>query len=93
MSYGQKVKINYALKHGFTSFFPKSPPGFMVAKIRNFFPAVNSSTSLSLSSRLPFSANTRDFSTSRTLNDRKKTDNMLLEKAYAFFLFYGFNIL
>lgn len=57
-------------EHNFTSFFPKSPPGFMVAKIRNFFPAVNSSTSLSLSSTLPFSANTRDFSTSRTLKDR-----------------------
>lgn len=41
----------------------------MVAKIRKCFPAVNSSTSLSVSSGLPFSANTRDFSTSRTLKE------------------------
>lgn len=74
-------------EHSFTSFFPKSPPGFMVAKIRNFFPAVNSSTSLSLSSRLPFSANTRDFSTSRTLEE--KLENMKLYKAEIFFHLCG----
>lgn len=74
-------------EHGFTSFFPKSPPGFMVAKIRNFCPAVNSSTSLSLSSRLPFSANTRDFSTSRTLKNRIIGEHKI-RKGYIF-LFYG----
>ena len=77
-------------EHSFTSFFPKSPPGFMVAKIRNFFPAVNSSTSLSLSSRLPFSANNRDFSTSRTLEG--KLENVRLEKASVFY-FVVFSVL
>lgn len=56
----------------FTSFFPKSPPGFMVARIRNFFPATNSSTSFSSSSWPPFSASTNVFSASRTLERRFK---------------------
>lgn len=55
--------VNFFSKH--TSFLPKSPPGFIVATSRNFFPAMMSSTSSS--SPLPFSARTRDFSVSRTL--------------------------
>lgn len=53
------------LHHFITSFLPKSPPGFMVATRRKFAAAFISSTSPR--SPLPFSANTRDFSVSRTL--------------------------
>lgn len=78
----KKLNQNSAPESNFTSFFPKSPPGFMVAKIWKCFPAVKSSTSLPLSPGLPFSANTKDFSTSRTLKEKlgKK-----LEKAYVLY--------
>ena len=60
----------------FTSFLPKSPPGFMVATRRKPLAAVISSTS-SLSP-LPFSARTRDFSVSRTLTTHIHTGSGLL---------------
>lgn len=65
---GRKKKNHNFFSHPEqTSFLPKSPPGFIVATSRNFFPAMMSSTSSS--SLLPFSARTRDFSVSNTLQN------------------------
>lgn len=77
-----KGRKKLCFNNSFTSFFPKSPPGFMVAKIRNFFPAVNSSTSLSLSSRLPFQLITESFPLQG--HWKKKFENVRLEKASVF---------
>ncbi len=59
---GTHISVNRFRIAGDNSFFPKSPPGFIVAMIRNDSAAVNSSIDW-----LPFSARTNKRWGSKTL--------------------------